>query len=255
MKTLIQIPKDKQIMVLPNLKLNSFSALFRSRFLLKCQGTILSGAIVMLSLGSFAGQTPYQIPGQTLNLNSYIDLEIKVFQRIQEDQIDSNLVYEKEIESKILDVIAEYDTGLHEDYIIKVPGWIVAESKRYGYDPMFITALIITESSFNNWAYSHKGAVGLMQIKPKTGAALALEVDLEWKGTPTLFDPGSNIALGAYYLNKMFVKFGDLQLALEAYNHGPTGLNRILKKGRTPKIYSTKVLSNYNKIIATNSTI
>jgi len=94
-----------------------------------------------------------------------------------------------------------------------------------------------------------------MQIKPRTGAAMASEVELEWRGTPTLFDPSSNIALGAYYLNKMIMQYGDLQLALEAYNHGPSGLNRILQKGRTPKKYSGKVLSNYEKIISTSNTI
>ncbi len=209
----------------------------------------------MLSMGSFSGPLPYHVPGQAPNFTSFIDLEMKVFQRVQEDRIDTDQVYEKNVEGKILDVIADYETGLHEDYLIKVPGWIVAESKRYGYDPMFITALIITESSFYNWARSHKGAVGLMQIKPRTGAAMASEVELEWKGTPTLFDPGSNIALGAYYLNKMIMQYGDLQLALEAYNHGPSRLNRILRKGRTPKKYSGKVLSNYEKIISTSNTI
>lgn len=209
----------------------------------------------MLSMGSLSGPLPYHIPGQVPSFTSFIDLERKVFQRVQEDRVDTDLVYEKDIEGKILDVIAEYETGLHEDYLVKVPGWIVTESRRYGYDPMFITALIITESSFYNWAHSHKGAVGLMQIKPRTGAAIASEVELEWKGTPTLFDPGSNIALGAYYLNKMVMKYGDLQLALEAYNHGPSGLNRILRKGRTPKKYSGKVLSNYEKITSTTSTI
>ena len=216
---------------------------------------MLSGTFVMMGIGSFSGQLPYHVPGQALSFTSSIDLEMKVFKRVKEDRIDTDLTYEKNIESKILDVIADYETGLHEDYIIKVPGWIVTESKRYGYDPMFITALIITESSFYNWARSHKGAVGLMQIRPRTGAAMASEVELEWKGTPTLFDPGSNIALGAYYLNKMIMQYGDLQLALEAYNHGPSGLNRILRKGRTPKKYSGKVLSNYEKIISTSNTI
>lgn len=209
----------------------------------------------MLSVGPFSGQIPTHVPGQTPHFTSFIELEMKVFQRVQEDRIDTDLVYEKDIEGKILDIIAEYETGLHEDYLIKVPGWIVAESKRYGYDPMFITALIITENSFYNWAHSHKGAVGLMQIKPRTGAAMASEVKLEWKGTPTLYDPGSNIALGAYYLNKMIMQYGDLQLALEAYNHGPSGLNRILRKGRTPKKYSAKVFSNYEKILSTTNTI
>jgi soluble lytic murein transglycosylase len=242
-------------MSLSRLQLNNLLALFKSHFYLKFQGTLLSGAFVMLSMGSFTGQIPKHVPGQEPYLSPFVELEMKVFQRVQDEKVDTIEIYEKNVEDKILDVIADYDTGLHEDYITKVPGWIVTESKRYGYDPMFITALIITESSFYNWARSHKGAVGLMQIKPRTGAAMASETELEWKGTPTLFDPGANIALGAYYLNKMIQQYGDLQLALEAYNHGPSGLNRILRKGRTPNKYSGKVLSNYERIISSTNTI
>ena len=131
---------------------------------------------------------------------------------------------------------------------MRVPGWILAESKKYGYDPLFLTALIITESSFYNWAKSKRGARGLMQLKPATAVALASETSLNWKGTRTLYDPKKNIALGAYYLNKMVARFGNLSLALEAYNHGPSRLRKYLRKGYQPKRYSRKVLKNYKKI-------
>ena len=129
-----------------------------------------------------------------------------------------------------------------------IPDWILTESSKYGYDPLFLTALIITESSFNNWAKSNRNAHGLMQLKPTTAVAIASETDLKWKGTPTLYDPKKNIALGAYYLNKMVARFGDLTLALEAYNQGPSRLSRFLRKGYLPSRYSGKVLKNYRKI-------
>ena len=103
----------------------------------------------------------------------------------------------------------------------------MAESQKYGYDPLFLTALIITESSFYNWAKSNRGAHGLMQLKLATAVEVASETHLKWKGTPTLYDPQKNIALGAYYLNKMVTRFGDLTLALEAYNQGPLAIEPI----------------------------
>ena len=60
---------------------------------------------------------------------------------------------------------------------------------------MFLTALIIVESSFNSKARSSRGAIGLMQIIPRTGVALATEKKIEWNGKPTLYNPQTNIAL------------------------------------------------------------
>jgi soluble lytic murein transglycosylase len=141
-----------------------------------------------------------------------------------------------------------YKTGLAPGFQDQLAHFIVRESKKYSYDPFLLTALIITESSFNNWARSRKGALGLMQIQPRTAVALAKETQREWKGKPTLYDPGANIALGAYYLEKLIKRFGDLSLALEAYNHGPTKLSRYLRKGRKPTKYSRRVISQYEMI-------
>ncbi len=156
--------------------------------------------------------------------------------------------YDRKVREKILQILTRYKTGLKEKRDREIPDWILAQSKRYSYDPLFLTALIITESSFNNWALSHRGAMGLMQILPGTGRAMAGETRVKWKGKSTLYDPRINIALGSYYLNKLRQRFGDLKLALEAYNHGPSRLEGYLKRGMRPSKYSKKVLKIYEMI-------
>jgi soluble lytic murein transglycosylase len=156
---------------------------------------------------------------------------------------------EKNLKNQIDQQVLSYKTGLNKNYHSKLSELILYESKKYGYDPLLLTAVIITESSFNNYARSSKGALGLMQIRPSTGKYLANEVNVEWNGSSSLYDPKTNIILGAYYLNKLFIDFGDLGLALEAYNHGPTRLKQYLKKGYRPKIYSQKVFKKYNGLI------
>ena len=151
---------------------------------------------------------------------------------------------------RIAQQIAQYETGLKTSYIDDLPELIIHESKKYGHDPLLLTAVIITESSFNNWARSNRGAHGLMQIRPATGRELAAEVPVQWQGTLSLYDPETNITLGAYYLNKLFLRFGDLGLALEAYNHGPSRLKGYLKKGYRPKHYSRQVFKKYSALLS-----
>ena len=155
-------------------------------------------------------------------------------------------LYEKNLGNRITELASRYKTGLKKDHLDSLSNRIIHESKKYGYDPLFLAAIIITESSFYNWAQSNKGALGLMQIQPTTGKQLADETDIKWKGKPTLFDPEANIILGTYYLNKLINRFGDLDLALEAYNHGPSKLSYYLEKGLRPKRYSQKVFQHYN---------
>ena len=177
---------------------------------------------------------------------SWVTWEEQVFNRPFKTLPNHESLYGKNLENRIAQLISNYKTGLKKGHFVSLPERIVNESKKYGYDPLFLTAVIITESSFYNWAQSDKGALGLMQILPTTGKELANQVHLEWAGNPTLFDPEVNIALGAYYLNKLVLRFGDLGLALEAYNHGPTRLNRYLKAGLRPKRYSQKVFRHYS---------
>jgi soluble lytic murein transglycosylase-like protein len=214
----------------------------------KVKQNIVSLLMVLAFTGFFTGKTPQYVSGLSPFFSAIGQIEEGVFQKAKEIRLRNELAYDNRIREKIRHVIADYNTGLDENSSVRIPEWILAESKKYGYDPLFLTALIITESSFYNWAKSNRGAHGLMQLKMATAVALASETQMKWKGTHTLYSPKENIALGAYYLNKMVNRFGDLTLALEAYNQGPSRLSRFLRKGYLPQRYSNKVLKNYRKI-------
>jgi len=168
--------------------------------------------------------------------------------KTQKPVIQNKPVYENKIHAKIKNVIADYKTGLNDNEKGQISQFILKQSKIYGYDPMFLTALIITESSFNHRAKSKVGALGLMQIRPGTGKALATEANMKWQGKHTLYHPENNIALGSYYLSKLVKRFGNMKTALEAYNHGPTRTARYLRRGKRTKKYSGKVFAVYNQI-------
>ena len=221
--------------------------------------TLLSVLIVFSFLGGFSSSINY-LKGTPVHFSSAItSLDASHFLKINRDReyqsFHVTLREKQRIKSKIFDVISSYSTGLDGASLSKIPQWIYAESQKYDYDPFLLTALIVTESSFNNWAKSHRGALGLMQIRPRTGHAMATEVNLPWEGKPTLFKPESNIALGTYYLNKLQNRFNnDVKLALEAYNHGPTRLERYIQQGkRLPADYSDKVLKIYDLIRSNNA--
>jgi len=72
------------------------------------------------------------------------------------------------------------------------------------------------ESNMKPDATSSAGARGLLQLMPWTGAMLALDID-----TPT-----SNVLAGARYLRQLLDEFGSNDLALAAYNAGPTAVAR-----------------------------
>ena len=123
--------------------------------------------------------------------------------------------------------------------------------EHYGYDPALIAAVIMTESSFDPRSRSHKGALGLMQILPTTGQSLALETQRPWSGDSALFDPSLNLSLGVRYLAQLQKRFGTLDVALVAYNYGPTRVDEMLRRGRPlPTEYTRRVLTRYREFLA-----
>ena len=204
-------------------------------------------AVLMVASFENPGSTSY---GLNASDASWITWEKQAFGHSLKKFQTRESLYRKNLKKRIAQQISQYKTGLKTNYIDNLPEFIIHESKKYGYDPLLLTAVIITESSFNNWARSNRGAHGLMQIRPATGRELAAEVRVQWQGTPSLYDPETNITLGAYYLNKLFLRFGDLGLALEAYNHGPSRLKGYLKKGHRPKRYSRQVFKKYSSILS-----
>jgi soluble lytic murein transglycosylase-like protein len=111
----------------------------------------------------------------------------------------------------------------------------------HGVDPALVRAVIKTESNFNRWAVSNKGARGLMQLIPETGSRY---------GVRDFFDPQQNVEGGVQHLKFLLEKFnGNLDLSLAAYNAGENLVERL---GRIPPIpettnYVRKVRANYVK--------
>ena len=172
----------------------------------------------------------------------------KYFLRIAKSMEQTRLLKENEVKKKVLNILSKYRTGLNPVQLRQTAKVIHQEGKKLGYDPMLLVAVIMTESSAYNWAVSNVGARGLMQLMPFTAKEIASETALQWKGKKTLYDPLLNIKMGAYYLSKMESKFGNMQLALEAYNHGPKKLNKMLNRGYLPTRYSNKVFGAYERI-------
>src|SRR5437588_4878630 len=113
-------------------------------------------------------------------------------------------------------------------------------SQNHGVDPALVRAVIKTESNFNRWAVSNKGARGLMQLIPATGARY---------GVRDFFDPQQNVEGGVQYLKFLLEKFnGNLDLSLAAYNAGE---NLVQKLGRVPPIPET---TNYVRMVRANYT-
>ncbi|MFQ5949380.1 MAG: lytic transglycosylase domain-containing protein [Nitrospiria bacterium] len=155
-------------------------------------------------------------------------------------------------EEKIFRILSGFHTGLKSSENEQLVTFISEESRRYGFDPELILALISTESSFYNWSVSKKGALGLMQIVPTTGRQLAEINKISWQGdSDRLFDPLINVKLGIHYLYMLNRKFSNLQTALTAYNFGPSRVKRWVRKGRAiPTGYANKVLRSYQKFLA-----
>ena len=106
---------------------------------------------------------------------------------------------------------------------------IYSEAKKNNLPPELVAAVAHTESKFVPTARSHAGAVGLMQLVPRTG---------KWLGAKNLNDPAQNVQAGAKYLRYLTDRFGgNTQKAIAAYNAGEGNVRRF---GGVPPFRETR---------------
>jgi soluble lytic murein transglycosylase-like protein len=114
-----------------------------------------------------------------------------------------------------------------------------AAARRHGLAPELVAAVASVESGFDPAAVSPKGAQGLMQLMPRTAAAL---------GVADAFDPAANLDGGSRHLRALLARYGgDLEKALAAYNAGEGAVQRHggVPPYRETREYVKKVMGRY----------
>lgn len=104
--------------------------------------------------------------------------------------------------------------------------------KKNGVDPYLLLAVIREESRFDTDARSIAGARGLMQLMPQTAQRIAAGTGNPFQGPDTLFQPRTNILIGAAYLKKLITEFGGIPYAVAAYNAGEEVVRDWMRQGK-----------------------
>jgi soluble lytic murein transglycosylase-like protein len=112
-------------------------------------------------------------------------------------------------------------------------GGFVAASRDAQIPPAMLYAVAKVESNLRQDAESAAGARGLLQVMPLTAKSLNLDID----------DTDSNILAGARYLRQLLDRFGSSDLALAAYNAGPTA---VALSGGAPSTDVERYIANVN---------
>ena len=120
-------------------------------------------------------------------------------------------------------------------YPVALRGAFAAAATDAGIPPGLLWAVAKVESNLRADAESAAGARGLLQVMPATGRSLDLNID----------EPRSNVLAGARYLRQLLDRFHSSDLALAAYNAGPTA---VAAAGRAPSLGVLRYVSNVNQL-------
>lgn len=127
---------------------------------------------------------------------------------------------------------------------------ITKAAEKAGLPPDILHSVARAESGYRTNAISPKGAIGLMQLMPKTAASL--------NANP--YDPQQNAEAGAEYLAQLLEKYKDdphqVSKAVAAYNAGPGAVDKYkgIPPYRETVDYVSRVISDYNKRTAKKQT-
>ena len=147
-------------------------------------------------------------------------------------------------------------------YPKKYEEYVSIYADKYQVGENLIFALIKAESNFNKDSVSNKGAIGLMQLMEETAIDVAnknnIELDKE-NIREDLLKVDKNIDIGTKYLSMMLERYGNIEIALAAYNAGIGTVDNWIEKGiinsdgsnienipyKETNIYVRKILRDY----------
>lgn len=127
---------------------------------------------------------------------------------------------------------------------------VAAAAASHGLDAELLHAVIQAESRFNPTVVSASGAVGLMQLMPRTAAFIG---KLRGNVRQQLLNPLTNLDIGTRYLSGLVQDFqGQLHLALAAYNAGSGSVRKAgnqIPANRETQTFVAQVLATYHALL------
>jgi soluble lytic murein transglycosylase len=126
---------------------------------------------------------------------------------------------------------SEPDWYLRARYPLEYDQVIRGHAHNYGLDPALLAAVVYVESRFDPNARSDAGAIGLMQLLPKTAKGIAERTGGSRFVLADLRDPEINVRYGAWYLDHLRDQYGDIPTALAAYHAGQGNVDRWRREG------------------------
>jgi len=128
-------------------------------------------------------------------LEEYIEI-IRKENKILREQLEKYKALSKYIE----DQLKKANPGISVNQINKLISLFWEQVKEYKFNPWETASWIFQESEFKITAISHKGAIGITQIMPKTGEQVAGWLGIKWESSKILLDPEINLRIGFYHL-------------------------------------------------------
>ena len=105
------------------------------------------------------------------------------------------------------------------------------QARELSIDPAWVFAVMRQESAFSADARSPAGAMGLMQLMPRTARLVARQTNTRYRSRRQLYNADLNIRLGSAYLRRLLDQLDEHPaLATAAYNAGPHRVKRWLPK-------------------------
>lgn len=157
----------------------------------------------------------------------------------------------EKIENLHFDLYTEVEKNLPAKYkksAFQLTETIIDEAYAQNLDPVFVVAVIKTESKFNPKTKGQFGEIGLMQVKPTTAKWIAEKNKIKWEGDKALYNPIKNVKYGIAYFAHLRNTFNNYaNKYLSAYNMGPRNVRKLYRNSIKPHEYSLKVMKNYKE--------
>ena len=191
---------------------------------------------------AFLAENPHMLRARELFfLDRLVDAKREWFQALRylsQDQIKqaATLASRWQWHDSAIRTVAK--TKHRSDYSLRFPmpykQQVLEQAQERKLDPSLIYGVMRRESLFDPLARSSVGALGLMQLMPRTARSMASSLGMKKPRQSDILSVENNIRFGTHYLRTVMNRFdNNVALAAAAYNAGPSNVKRWLPKDST----------------------